>query len=128
MQRRVFELHACVGRGGFGEVYRATMRSPGGLVREVAVKMLKRDVAPDDDAVQRLRYEANLLARLDHRAILHVVDMVNLAGRVCMVTQYVDGDDLLRCLQGDDPISERGLVELCGEVAGALHRDDVPSY
>ncbi|MBL8619008.1 MAG: protein kinase [Deltaproteobacteria bacterium] len=121
MQRRIFELHACVGRGGFGEVYRATMRSPGGLVREVAVKMLKRDVAPDEDAVQRLRYEANLLARLDHRAILNVVDMVNLAGRVCMVTQYLDGDDLLRCVQGAEPITERGLVELCGEVAGALH-------
>ena len=121
MQRRIFELHACVGRGGFGEVYRATMRSPGGLVREVAVKMLKRDVAPDEDAVQRLRYEANLLARLDHRAILNVVDMVNLAGRVSLVTQYLDGDDLLRCVQGQDSIPERALIELCGEVASALH-------
>lgn len=121
MHRRVFELHACVGRGGFGEVYRATMSSPGGLVREVAVKTLKRDVAPDEDAVQRLRYEANLLARLDHRAILSVVDMVNLAGRVSLVTQYLDGDDLLRCVQGQDSIPERALIELCGEVASALH-------
>ncbi len=134
---RVFQMHACIGEGGFGEVYRATMRSPGGLEREVAVKTLRPAVAPDDDAVRRLRDEARLLARLEHRAILDVHDIVQLGGRVALVMKYLDGEDLGGCLQGRDPLSRRGSVEAVGEVASALaaawgnlelvHRDIKPS-
>jgi serine/threonine protein kinase len=91
---RHFQIHACVGVGGFGEVYRATMLSTGGLEREVAVKALRPSVAPDDDAVRRLRDEARLLSRLQHRAILSVHDIVHLAGRVAIVTDYLDGEDV----------------------------------
>ena len=86
---RVFHIGACIGEGGFGEVYRAVMRRPAGLEREVAVKTLKPAVAPDVEAVRRLRDEARLLARLDHRAILAVHDLVRLDGRIALVTQLL---------------------------------------
>lgn len=117
---RVFRLHECVDEGGFGEVYRATMRSPGGLEHDVAVETLKPRVAPDDDAVRRLRDEARLLARLEHRAILDVIDIVQLAGRVAVVMKYLDGEDLGSCATGDPPLSRRACVEVAGEVASAL--------
>ncbi len=134
---RVFDIHDCVGTGGFGEVYRATLRSPGGLEREVAVKTLRPNVAPDDDAVRRLRDEARLLARLEHRAILDVLDIVQLGGRVAVVMKYLDGQDLGHCLEGSEPLPRRAAVEVIGEVASALaaaadhlelvHRDVKPS-
>lgn len=134
---RRFQLHACVGMGGFGEVYRASMVSTGGLEREVAVKTLRPSVAPDDDAVRRLRDEARLLARLQHRAILSVHDIVHLAGRIALVTDYLDGEDVASCIVGPHALSRRAAVEVVGEVASALaaahqnlelvHRDIKPS-
>lgn len=133
----MFDIHDCVGTGGFGEVYRATLHSPGGLEREVAVKTLRPSVAPDDDAVRRLRDEARLLARLEHRAILDVHDIVQLGGRVAVVMKYLDGQDLGHCLEGHEPMPRRAAVEVIGEVASALaaaadhlelvHRDVKPS-
>jgi len=120
---RTFTIETCLGRGGFGEVYKAEMTRDGGLTTAVAVKVLRRDVDPRGQAVQRLRDEAKLLARLEHPAILHVFDQVVLEGRVALVTEFVDGEDLAECMQGDPPqrIGPRALLEVVGQVAGALH-------
>ena len=118
---RTFTVHACLGRGGFGEVYRADMAQPGGFSTPVAIKVLRRDVDPRGQAVQRLRDEARLLARLEHPAILTVHDQVMLEGRVALVTEYVDGEDLSECMDGEGKLGPRALLEVIGQVAGALH-------
>ncbi len=113
-------MERCLGRGGFGEVYLAEMAGAGGLSSAVALKVLRRDLAPDGAAVQRLRDEGRHLARLDHPTILRVHDLVALDGRVALVTEYVAGEDLEGCLRGADPIGPRALVEVIGRVASAL--------
>ncbi len=118
---RTFTIHACLGRGGFGEVYRADMKRPGGLDTEVAIKVLRRDVGMHSQAVQRLRDEGKLLAKLTHPAILRVHDLLVLEGRVALVTEFVDGEDLSECFDGDPPIPMRALLEVISQVAGALH-------
>jgi hypothetical protein len=117
---RSFAITSCLGRGGFGEVYRATMSGSGGLDADVAIKVLRRDIDPDGQAVQRLRDEGKLLARLHHPTILKVHDLVILEGRVSLVTEFVDGDDLTECLVGAKPISPRALLEVIGQIASAL--------
>ncbi|MFT7518233.1 MAG: putative Ser/Thr protein kinase [Kiritimatiellia bacterium] len=134
---RTFHMDECIGVGGFGEVYRATMVSPGGLERQVAVKTLNPRVGPDSEPVLRLRDEAKVLALVEHRCILGIIDMVMLHGRVAIVMQYLDGQDLDDCLKGDKPMGPRAAVEAVGEVASALasawnslkiiHRDIKPS-
>ncbi len=119
-ERRVFHMKSCLGRGGFGEVYRATMSSPGGVRMEVAVKVLHAEVDPQSQAVQRLRDEARLLGAIRHPSVLGVHGLVVLDGRVAMVMEYVEGADLDKCVRGDDPIPRRGLVEMVGRVAEAL--------
>ena len=121
VQRREFAIGNCLGRGGFGEVYRATMRSSGGLDSTVALKVLRDGLDPSSQAVQRLRDEGRLLARLDYPVILRVHDLVVLNGRVGLVTEYVEGEDLSGCLHADPPITRRALVEVIGHIAGALH-------
>jgi hypothetical protein len=117
---RSFQIAACLGRGGFGEVYRARMTRDGGLAAEVALKVLRRDIDPDGQAVQRLRDEGRLLARLNHPAILKVHDLLVLDGRIALVTEYVDGQDLTECLQGAASIGPRALLQVVARVAGAL--------
>ena len=114
------EIRACLGRGGFGEVYRAAMTRPGGVQTEVAVKVLRSDVDPGSEAVKRLRDEGRLLAALRHPAILHVHDLVMLDGRVALITEYVDGEDLDLCILGEPPIPVRALLSVLGDVAAAL--------
>lgn len=118
--RRLFEFVDCLGQGGFGEVYRARIRSPGGLASLAAVKVLRRDLSVDGDAVRRLRDEGRLLARLDHPTILRAFDLVRLDGRLALVTELVEGADLAELLRADPPLPARALVEVIGRVAAAL--------
>ena len=115
-----FLIRACLGRGGFGEVYRAAMVRPGGVQTDVAVKILRQDVDPGSEAVKRLRDEGRMLGALRHPAILNVHDLVMLAGRVALVTEYVDGQDLDRCILEDPPIPLRPLLAALGEISSAL--------
>jgi serine/threonine protein kinase len=118
--RREFLIGDCLGRGGFGEVYRAVMRSPGGLETEVAVKVLRADLDPRSDAVSRLRDEGRMLARLAHPTILTVLDLTLLEGRIALVTEYVDGADLATCWAGASPLPVRASVQAVGATAAAL--------
>ena len=59
----VFEILAPLGKGGMGEVYRATDTK---LEREVAVKILPEEMAKRPDRMARFQREAKLLAALDH--------------------------------------------------------------
>ncbi len=117
---RTFQIHACLGRGGFGEVYRATMTSSGGVQTEVAVKILREDIDPGSEAVKRLRDEGRLLGALRHPAILKVHDLVMLEGRVGLVTEFVEGQDLDQCIAAEPTIPPRALLSVVGEVAAAL--------
>ncbi len=118
---RQFEFHTCLGRGGFGEVYRATLANSGGLSTEVAIKLLRADIGLGDGALERLRDEGQLLARLRHPAILRVVDLTELDGRVGLITEYIEGEDLhLSIRHPSDPIPLRPLLQAIGEVAEAL--------
>lgn len=119
-ERRTFTIHACLGRGGFGEVYRATMEGSGGVATEVAVKVLRADINPGSDSVKRLRDEGRLLGMLSHPAIVKVHDLVVLDGRVSLITEYVEGQDLHECFQGAERMPPRALVLALGEVASAL--------
>jgi hypothetical protein len=132
---RRFLVHECLGKGGFGEVYRATQRNPGGLETVVALKLLRPDLALDEDAVRRLRDEARMLAQLDHPSILRVHDLTRLEGRVTLVAEYVEGVDFSAVVGAGFP--PRALMEAASAVAGALatawqalrvvHRDIKPS-
>lgn len=112
-------FHECVGRGAFGEVYRATAYVDGGSSREVAVKVLHSEIHLDSEPVQRLRDEANLLSNLDHPNILRAEEVVMLGNRIAMVVEYIDGHDLATLCQESLP-SERAALQACLAVARAL--------
>ena len=118
---RRFHIDACLGRGGFGEVYRARMTRQGGFEVEVALKLLRADVDPRGHATSRLRDEARMLGMVRHRCVPHVFDLVELDGRVGLVTEYVEGADLSKCLRSAPRIPRRACLEVLAGVADALH-------
>ncbi|MCA9490528.1 MAG: serine/threonine protein kinase [Myxococcales bacterium] len=117
---RSFRIGPCVGRGGFGEVYRAWMTTAGGLQTEVALKILRPDPLRRADASARFRDEGRMLSRLQHPAVVRAFDWADLGdGHMALVTEFVDGADLHACAAIG--IGERPLLEVIGAVASALH-------
>jgi serine/threonine protein kinase len=119
-EKRQFTIQSCLGRGGFGEVYRASMVNATGLENEVAVKLLHHDLDRDDQAAQRLRDEGRMLGALVHPSILRIYDFVVLDGRVGLVMEYVEGQDLSKCIRGPGRMPSRAVIAVIGRVADAL--------
>ena len=119
---RSFWVESCLGRGGFGEVYRAIEKKEGGLESEVALKVLRTGLDPEGQAMSRLRDEARLLARLNHPTILKVFDLVVLNDRVSLVAEYIEGQDLEQCLKAEHRLPLRAVMEVLAEVSSALHQ------
>lgn len=128
-----YELHDIVGRGGMGEVFRATDRSLG---REVAVKVLPRHLLGDDKATERFRREAQLAASLHHPHTVTVHDVVQGQGVEAIVMEFVDGPTLADVIADTDHLPWERALRIAASVADALdaaharglvHRDVKPS-
>ncbi|MCA9570013.1 MAG: serine/threonine protein kinase [Myxococcales bacterium] len=115
-----FVFHACLGAGGFGEVYLATETTEGGLERVVAVKVLHEPLDEASDAVKRLRDEGQVLALLAHPAVLGVHELAQVDGHLALVTEYVEGVDLAWFCVPERLLPPRVAVLVAGEVAAAL--------
>ncbi|MEO0606207.1 MAG: serine/threonine-protein kinase, partial [Myxococcota bacterium] len=116
---RRFVLEKQIGRGGFSEVFLARLEQSDGLVRRVALKLLHPGLDPEGQPLERMRDEAKLLARLDHPAILSAQELVQLGGRVAMISEYIDGVDFKRCL--DKGMPKGPILEVIEQIAEALH-------
>ena len=93
-----------INAGTFARLYLAEIRGSGGLDRIVAVKLLREQWNEQQDIVNRTRDEARLLARLRHKNILRVEDLVEVDGQTAIIMEYVDGLDLKQLV---DALRER---------------------
>jgi serine/threonine-protein kinase len=127
-----YRLEARIAAGGMSTVYRALDET---LERQVAVKLMNREVASDSDQLERFRREARAVAQLSHPHIVGVIDAGEDDSRPYIVFEYVEGEtlkDRIRRL-GRLPITE--AVAYAIEIARALgaaharhivHRDVKP--
>ena len=118
-----------VGEGGPSRVYRAFEPS---LETEVALKLLKEEVAADAAAVERFISEARQLARVRHENVLIVHGADRHGDRVGMWTEFLHGQSLEAYLTSQGPLSAREAtligLDLCRALsavhaAGLVHRD-----
>lgn len=126
-----FDLLGIVGEGGMGHVLRARQRS---LDREVAIKLIRPELAEDHDFVERFNREASALATLSHPNIVSIFDRGQIGGRYYFVMEYVAGPSLRAVLDSSD-LSVALIVKLGTQVAralqhahraGIIHRDLKP--
>ena len=119
-----------LGAGGMGEVWQATDPELG---REVAIKLLHGgDVHPQ--LAERLRREAQALAKLDHPNVVTVHDVgVDEAGELYIVMQLVVGTTLDRAILTRRPreiidlLAQAGRGLAAAHAAGIVHRDFKPT-
>jgi tRNA A-37 threonylcarbamoyl transferase component Bud32 len=127
-----YRLEARIAAGGMSTVYRALDET---LERQVAVKLMNREVASDSDQLERFRREARAVAQLSHPHIVGVIDAGEDDGRAYIVFEYVEGETLKERIRrlGRLPITE--AVAYAIEIARALgaaharhiiHRDVKP--
>ena len=127
-----FEVVAKLGEGGMGEVYRAHDRRLG---RDVALKVLPRDLADDVDRRARMLREARSAASLNHPNICTVHDVGEVDGLVYIAMEMVDGEPLSARLASRKLPAEETLriaLQLVDAVAhahdrGIVHRDLKPA-
>ena len=120
-----YRLLSLLGRGGTAEVYKAFHPA---LKREVAVKVILKEVVSDEDWVRRFRQEAELLGRLDHPHILPVYDAGEHEGRPYLVMKYMSDGETLRAQLSGQPWPLNRVVKVVSQIADALdaaHRSDI---
>ncbi|MBO0779414.1 MAG: serine/threonine protein kinase [Ktedonobacteraceae bacterium] len=118
--------------GGMGEVYLARQRTAFG--REVAVKIIRPDLAYDVTVRKRFLREAEVSAHLKHDHILQLIEFSEHEGRLFLVTPYIKGGTLAQRLRsGVLPPAEvarlfSALVRAVSYVhkRGVIHRDLKP--
>ena len=115
-----------IGRGGMGEIYRATDAKLG---RAVAVKILADRYAQDDMVRERFTREARAAARLSYeRNTVTIYDVGEHNGRPYIVMQYLDGgslDDVLRDEGAQPPERVFAWLEQAARALDAAHREGV---
>eukprot|EP01147_Barroeca_monosierra_P005467 gene5467-7168_t len=89
-------IGAEIGRGGFGIVFVGQMRS-GDKERKIAVKLLKEDVAQDQQ--DTFLYECRLLAMLDHPCILKIIGVQVDSKPVLLLTEFMQHGNLVTVLR-----------------------------
>ena len=126
-----FKVLRHIGGGGMSEVYLAVQISLG---RQVALKVLKRDLGKRADMAERFRREALLLSTVDHPAVVRVIDFESTPEANVLVLELAEGDTLENVLKGGPLPFERAvpvLAQLAEGLAaihekGIIHRDIKP--
>jgi serine/threonine protein kinase len=126
-----YEILERIGQGGMGAVYRARQK---GLGREVALKVLRADVAETPGFAGRFEREARTLAGLRHPGIVTVYDSGRAGPWFYIAMELVDGVDLRRLLRARElgPREALSIVIQVSEAlqhahdAGVVHRDIKP--
>jgi serine/threonine protein kinase len=126
-----YEISGELGRGGMGVVYRA--RDPL-LNREVAVKLISgTDLTPELE--ERFQREAQIVAQMDHPAIVPIYDFGRHDGSLFFVMPVVSGTNLLRLIR-EQSLRLGEVIDIGIQVADALdyshsrnviHRDIKPA-
>ena len=115
-----------IGRGGMGEIFRATDTSLG---RAVAIKLLDVRYARDENVRARFTREALAAARLSGNAnIVTIYDVGEHDERPFIVMEYLAGGSLEERLRDGGPVPVRQALEWLEQAANALdaaHREGV---
>ena len=135
-----YRLGELVGRGGMGEVYRASHRM---LARPAAIKLIQpevlsaRDRASAQVAVARFRREAEAAAKLRSPHTVELYDFgVTEDGVLYLVMELLEGMELETLVRREGPLPQKRVIHILRQVcesleeahaSGLVHRDIKPA-
>jgi serine/threonine protein kinase/formylglycine-generating enzyme required for sulfatase activity len=127
-----YVIEALLGSGGMAVVFRGRQLS---LNRNVAIKILSKDLAKNKLFVRRFSSEAAVLANLNHPNIISVIDRGCENETYFIVMEYIEGETLKDRLHREEKFAPEQVLEIGGQVLagleyahrrGVVHRDIKP--
>ena len=127
-----YKIIEFIGSGGMANVYLARDMI---LDRDVAVKVLRFDLANDEDIIRRFRREAQSATSLSHPNIVNIYDVGEEGNIYYIVMEYVDGQTLKQFIQNQHPIPLEQAIDIMMQITSAIghahqnniiHRDIKP--
>lgn len=127
-----YEITGLLGEGGVGSVYRAV----DGTGREVALKVVKPDLADDVTFRRRFSREARIAQGIEHDHVVPVLATGERDGVPYMVQQLISGGTLAQRIDNERRLDVATTVRICRQVAsgldamhdaGIVHRDVKPA-
>jgi len=127
-----YEIVRLLGEGGMGAVYRARDRE---LDREVALKVIRPELARNAQVLGRFKQELILARQVTHRNIIRIFDLGSDRGTRFITMEYIEGEDLSSILarRGKLPAKEAADIirQAClgleaAHAEGVVHRDLKP--
>ncbi|MCW3064020.1 MAG: hypothetical protein JWN32_1192 [Solirubrobacterales bacterium] len=121
-----------IGSGGMADVFVAEDQQLG---RKVALKLLHRRFAEDQEFVERFRREASAAAGLQHQNVVGVYDRGRWDDTYYIAMEYLPGRSLKQVIRADAPLDPLRAIDLtiqilkaarCGHRRGIIHRDLKP--
>ncbi|MBI4853642.1 MAG: serine/threonine protein kinase [Acidobacteria bacterium] len=121
-----YKLERHIGRGGMGSVYIAHHTK---FNKQVAVKVLSRDMTEDPTCYERFKREADASARIKHPNAVSVIDFGQTSDDVVyLVMEYVEGLTLRKLLEREKRLTPDRTVNLARQICagiGAAHRANI---
>lgn len=127
-----FELQSFVASGGMGSVYSAYDTV---LERQVAIKLMKRELAEDQEAYEGFFREARACASLNHQNIIHIYHFGEHEGQLFLVMELANNGSVDSRIEKETRLPELDVLDIGIKVASALdsalkknllHRDIKP--
>jgi len=124
-----YEIIEELGKGGMGRVYRVEDTK---LEQEVALKLIKPEIAKDKKTIERFRNELKLARNIRHKNVCGMFDLGETKGSHFITMEYVRGEDLRSLIRriGQLPIGKSVSIanQICDGLTeahrqGVVHRD-----
>jgi len=120
-----YEIIKTLGEGGMGAVYKARDRE---LEREVALKVIKPELANDPQILQRFKQELILARQVTDRNIIRIFDLGEAGGIKFITMEYIEGQNLHQILKQRGKLEAAEAVDIMEQVAAGLaaaHREGI---
>ena len=127
-----YELQEKIGEGGMSTVYKARCNK---LNRYVAVKILKKELAENEEIIKKFKIEATAIATLSDNNIVNVLDVGTQGDINYIVMEYVKGKTLKDVIKQFGKLNYETAISMAIQIAKALdcahknsiiHRDVKP--
>ena len=124
-----YEIIEELGKGGMGRVYRVEDTK---LEQEIALKLIRPEIAKDKKTIERFRNELKLARNIRHKNVCGMFDLGETRGAYFITMEYVRGEDLRSLIRriGQLPIGKSISItkQICEGLSeahrlGVVHRD-----